>query len=92
MKNVSFTVYPTIFTNRLNIRLQAITGKKLTLKVYDVSGRFVKRLLDNTVMRADQTILWDGKDEFSRQVANGIYFLQIDIDGKKKTNKALLIK
>jgi DNA-binding beta-propeller fold protein YncE len=91
-KKMMFDVYPTVFSKRLNIRLHAVAGKKLALKIYDVTGRLIKNILNNVIMVTDQTIIWDGKDEFNRSVSNGIYFIQVDIDGKKKTDKALMIR
>ena len=35
---------------------------------------------------------WRGVDKFNRQVSNGIYFYQLEVDGLMKTKKMLMIK
>ncbi len=87
-----FGVYPTVFSKRLYIRLQGVTGKNLSLKVYDVTGRLVKNLLNPVVLKSDMVINWNAKDDHNRAVPCGIYIIQADIAKKKVTAKAILLK
>jgi hypothetical protein len=48
---------------------------RVTLKVYDVTGRLVRTLLDNQAFQAGNwDITWDGSDNVGRQVPRGVYF------------------
>jgi hypothetical protein len=48
---------------------------RVTLKVYDVTGRLVRTLLDNQSFQAGNwDITWDGADNIGRQVPRGVYF------------------
>jgi hypothetical protein len=48
---------------------------RVTLKVYDVTGRLVRTLLDNQSFQAGNwDITWDGSDNIGRQVPRGVYF------------------
>ncbi len=46
----------------------------VTIKVFDVLGREVKTLVNETATRAFQTAAWDGKSSSGNVVASGVYF------------------
>jgi hypothetical protein len=67
-RNLKFTIYPNPFTSVVSLRCSGIIeGQKVSLQVYDVSGRLVKSILLNT----SQLTL--GAD-----LSPGIYFLKVD--------------
>jgi hypothetical protein len=52
---------------------------RVTLKVYDVTGRLVRTLLDNQSFQAGNwDINWDGVDNVGRQVPRGVYFSSLE--------------
>jgi flagellar hook assembly protein FlgD len=58
------------------------------LKIFDVTGRVVKSF-DNL---ASEQIIWDGIDENGRQVASGVYFVDLNIKGNQQGTKVVLLK
>jgi hypothetical protein len=69
------------------------TQGKICLKVYDNTGRLIRTLVDNVIEPAGvKTVFWNGKDNKFRYVANGIYFLKLDVEKKSATHKLILIK
>ena len=52
------------------------------LAIYDVTGRKVRTLTEGMLPRGRHQAHWDGRDGDGRQVASGIYFLRLDVDGK----------
>ena len=94
-----FDVYPSIFSEQLNIRLQGMgeSSKNMEIKIYDVSGRLVKQFNYLTDQPFNQ-IIWRGQDDLDRQVSSGVYFIRLVIDAVgeiedyKKTKKAILLK
>ena len=77
MQNSSITVFPNPFTDRLSVTYQNASQGKVDLKVYDVTGRLVKRLtvpLDESL----SYITWEGTDDHGRAVPQGVYFLRVD--------------
>ena len=65
------------------IELKAKSEKsKASLRIYDVSGRLVKILLDNQSISNPQsstTVFWDGKDNSGRMASAGIYFCRLAV-------------
>ncbi|GAG61531.1 unnamed protein product, partial [marine sediment metagenome] len=53
--------------------------QKVTLEIYNISGRLVKRLVRSRVPNSQFSILnytWDGRDAEGKKVNAGIYFLK----------------
>ncbi len=54
---------------------------KVTLKIYTVSGKLVRSFEDYALTSADyHEIVWDGRDEWGEEVANGVYFFHLKAD------------
>jgi len=62
------------------------------LTVYDVSGRLVTTLVDETRGAGRYDVTWDGRDAAQRQVSSGVYFYRIDADGFVETKRMVLLK
>lgn len=55
---------------------------KVTLKIFDVSGRLVRTLADGQMFRAgEHSIMWDGLDNSGRTVPRGVYFSAWETEG-----------
>ncbi len=57
------------------------------VSVFDVSGRFVKRIARGSYGAGYQVANWDGKDERGRRVSSGVYFLKARSAGEERTFK-----
>lgn len=78
---------------RAAISYTTTTSGKTCLKVYNNTGRLIRTLIDHPNEPAGtKTVYWDGKDDNSHTVANGIYFLRLDTAEKSATQKLILIK
>jgi hypothetical protein len=74
----SFAITPNPFNEKLDIRCQmADVSQKISLKVYDVTGRLVKDIYKG-LMRGTNMLTWNGEDENGRPVAQGIYFIRVE--------------
>ncbi|MGB3341374.1 MAG: T9SS type A sorting domain-containing protein [bacterium] len=66
---------------------------KVMVKVYDGTGRLVKTLVNRAHEPVGtKTVYWNAKDDGSRTVANGVYFVRLEADGKVDTHKMILVK
>ncbi len=58
----------------------------VTVKVYDVSGRFKRKLVEDREMnRGSNAVEWDGKDHEGDVVVSGLYVVAVEADGKVET-------
>jgi hypothetical protein len=53
-------------------------GGTVRLRVFDVTGRRVRTLVDGETGPGWQTVTWDGRDEGGTHVAAGIYFCVLE--------------
>jgi hypothetical protein len=62
------------------------------LKVYDVGGRLVKTLTDQTHAAGSYSVEWAAEDELGNKVGPGIYFARIETDGFTGTKKMIVLE
>jgi len=84
--------YPNPFGPATTIRFELPEPARVALRIYDVSGRFVRELADTEMAAGAYTRAWDGKDESGSPVAAGVYFCRIDAGARSETQRMVLIK
>lgn len=104
---VNLQVNPNPFTNETQIRymiqdsrstMQELRNanfemQKPTLRIYDSAGRLVKDfLLPTTYYLLPTAVSWDGTDQSNRQLASGIYFVELSAGNYTETHKILLVR
>jgi len=75
------------------IEVNAPAADHLTLRIYDLKGRLVRTLLNNT-MGGHQIVPWEGTDQMNRRVNIGIYIVHlrcVAADGKTTDQTKLLV-
>jgi hypothetical protein len=82
---------PTV-TKHPTIVYTTATSSKVSLKVYDSSGRLIRTFVNNREPAGTKTVYWDGKDVAHRTVPNGVYFVGLKTEGKRATRKIVLIR
>jgi hypothetical protein len=87
----SFDLSPNPFSKKTDIRYQiADNSQKISLKIYDVSGRLVRQ--DYRTMGLSDYISWDGTDDRGLRLPAGVYFVSFDTGDSKKIKKAILLR
>jgi flagellar hook assembly protein FlgD len=67
--------------------------KRVSLIIYDVSGREVVRLIDDQELpKGKHKVVWDGRDKNGRAVSSGTYLYTLKFGNFEKTKKMLLLK
>jgi hypothetical protein len=62
------------------IHLTLASADRVTVKIYDVSGRLVRTLADGQLFKAgpvSPALTWDGLDDGGRKVTRGAYFVRV---------------
>jgi len=77
-----------------NTIIKYITEKtsKVTLKVYDLLGREIITLLNQTVDRGTHFISWNGKNRLGNDVSSGVYIYNIVLDNFTDSKKMIILR
>jgi len=62
------------------------------LKIYDISGRIVKTLVNKPLGRGVYNFVWSGENENNQQVPEGVYFYTLQTDKYNSTKKLILTR
>ncbi|MCH7761572.1 T9SS type A sorting domain-containing protein, partial [candidate division TA06 bacterium] len=84
--------HPNPFQGSTEIRYQLPTNVLTSLKIYDVTGRLVRSLLNEKQKAGYYKVDWDGKDNGKRKVASGIYFYTLNAGDFSSTRKMTLLR
>jgi len=85
-------VYPNPFTRSTVISYQLPVDEKVSLGIYDLTGRLVKNFLNEEISAGYYTVTWNGKDDSGQRLAPGIYFSCLQAGGFRNTKKMILLK
>lgn len=85
--------YPNPFTNETNIQFELPADRAISLKVYDVSGRLVRTLVDHEVRQKGlHSVTWDGTAANGARVASGTYLYALEHGNFRQTKSMVLVK
>ena len=84
---------PNPFNPRTCITFELPRREAVTLRVFDLTGRMVKTLIDIEIFaQGRQEVIWLGRDDGGRQCASGTYFYRLEVGNYVQTKKMVLIK
>ncbi len=84
--------YPNPFNPKTTIRFALPEAAPTTLRIYDVSGRLVRTLLENDLPAAEHTAEWRGVDDGGRPVAAGVYFYRLEAGDFRHVGQMVMVK
>lgn len=84
--------YPNPFNPQTRIEFQLPRDAQVSLRVYDVSGRLVRTLVDGYLAGGRRTVDWDGRGDNGVTVASGTYFLRLEGAGQSLSRRVNLLK
>jgi len=67
-------------------------GQQVSIAVYDVRGRKVRAVLDGRVEAGKHKATWDGRDDFGRVVAPGLYVCRMRTDTGTDAKKIVIVR
>jgi hypothetical protein len=91
----TFALYqnvPNPFNPATEIRYDVPSNGRVTLEIYDVSGRMVRRLVDDVQSPGPKFVTWKGDDDRGHRVATGVYFYRLTAPGFQRTLKMTLVE
>jgi len=84
--------YPNPFNPTTNIQFTVAKSENVKLVVYNTLGQKVKTLINQSYKPGSYTASWDGRDEFGKSIASGIYFYRFESQSFTATKKMILMK
>ena len=87
-----FQNYPNPFNPTTNIEFRISDFGFVELKIYDLTGRFVRTLVDEAMGPNTYMVQWDGRDSAGRSVASGIYLYRLRVGDYSEIQKMHLIR
>jgi len=87
-----YPVTPNPVTGSALIRYALPASSRVTLKVYDISGRLVRELDRGANPVGIHAIKWDCKDGSGREVPGGVYFYRLKTKTFAQTRKLVVIR
>lgn len=86
------TNYPNPFNPATTIAYSLTEPAAVTLRVFDLLGREVRTLVDETQFPGRWVQEWDGKNTQGEPVPSGVYLYQLKAGQQQETRKMMLMK
>lgn len=83
---------PNPLNGSTSIAFELADAGLVRLRIYDAAGRLVRTLADGRRDAGRHAVAWDGRDDGGRDTASGLYFYELDVDGRRQTRKLLQVR
>ena len=84
--------YPNPFNPETRFEYYVAKHSPISLAIYNLLGKKIRTLVNDNKSPGIYSITWDGRDEFSKKVASGIYFARFKAGEFRQTRKIDLQK
>ena len=84
--------YPNPFNPQTTIAYTLPRAGRVTIEVYDASGRWVQTITNEPQTAGAKTATWNGRDSNGEAVASGVYLVRLKFDKEVKSRKITLLK
>ena len=84
--------YPNPFNPTTTIAYEIPERAGVSLVIYDVGGREVRRLVSESQPRGRHEVTWDGRNASGDPAASGVYFYRLAAGDFVQTRKMILLK
>lgn len=85
-------VYPNPFNPSTTVEFSVPKQGPVAVRVYDLQGRQVSTLTEESLAAGVYRVKWDGRDRQGRGAASGIYFATIENAGTRQSVRMTLLK
>ena len=84
--------YPNPFNPVTTLRYDIPENSHVNITIYDMLGRQVKTLINQTQDTGYRSVIWDATNDYGKLVSAGIYLYQIQAGEYMQTKKMVLLK
>ena len=86
------SAYPNPMNPTATIKYSVGTPGKVMLRVFDVSGRVIRTLVDQAQPTGSYAVIWDGSNDRGEKVASGVFFYQLNAPGYSGAKKIVILQ
>ncbi|MEO8086803.1 MAG: T9SS type A sorting domain-containing protein [Bacteroidota bacterium] len=90
--NSSLKCFPNPFSNSTTISFSLPQSEKVSIKIFDMTGRLVKTFAIGEMQKGVQQIEWNATDEKGNALDAGIYFLKLETENYSETKKLSVVR
>lgn len=91
-KHYNITVFPNPFSNSTTISFTLSQSQKVSIRIYDVSGKLIKTIANEQMEAGSHQLVWNASGENGTAVAKGMYYLKFNAGNYAETKKLSIIK
>ena len=89
---LTLRVKPNPLNPKADISFTLTQPGRVTISIYDLRGRLVRRVLDENRAVGAQTVAWRGDDSAERHVASGTYYVRIQAPQGQEVRAVTVLK
>jgi hypothetical protein len=75
-----------------SLRFRLTAPERVTVGIVDVSGRRVRRLVDESLAAGDHVVAWDGRDQGGAPVPPGVYLAVLGAGADSRSTKLAVVR
>ena len=85
-------VYPNPFNPSVTIVFELDRVRRVTVSLFDVAGRLVRTLLDETRPEGEHRLHWNAGDSADSPLSSGVYFIRVEAGSWSAARKIVILK
>jgi hypothetical protein len=89
---LTLRVKPNPLNPKADISFTLTQPGRVTIAIYDLHGRLVRRVLDENRAVGTQSVAWNGSDASDRRVASGTYYVRIQATQGEEVRAVTVVK
>jgi hypothetical protein len=86
------SIAPNPFAKQTTVNYALPSTSEVAIKVYDVAGKLVKTIVSERLDAGYYTASWSGRDNIGREVAAGVYFIEMNAKGFESQHKVVFVR
>ena len=88
----SLKVFPNPLSNSTIISFSLNESQKVSISIYDLTGRLVTTLADETMSEGTHQVPWNVTDEYGNEMSAGIYLLRMEAPNHSEAIQLSVVK
>lgn len=84
--------HPNPFGSTTDIRFRLTNSGPTVLRVFDLSGRVVRRLDMGVIGAGNHHMTWDGRNDSGETLPSGVYFYKLNVPGETRTGRMVIAR